>query len=112
VEGKSNPQIASPLREWSVQDLIEAGEALEGIEDHPAFQVIDRVLKECHAVVVSTLVVAPASENVGALNKQLGLAYGLEAFPDVIATVREKAEIARAARQAAVERADAERQEA
>jgi hypothetical protein len=112
VEGKSNPQIAAAIREWSIAELIDAGEAIKGIEDNPGFQVLARVFGICRESALNTLVDHPASENVGNINKQLGRAEGLGALPDVLATVREKAKLARAARQAAVERADAERQEA
>lgn len=109
-EGKSNPEIAVALKKWSVDELIAAGEAVEAIEESPAYQTIARVFAECRDGAYESLVIGKGSESLGAINKQLGLAQGLGILPDVIATVREKAEIARAARQAAAERADAERQ--
>lgn len=110
MEGQSNPEIAEVVKLWSNDDLIAAGEALEGIEDHPAWQVLTRALIESRTKTLDTLARAKPTESVGALNKYLGLAYGIGTFFDAIPTLREKAAKVRVERERAAERADAERQ--
>lgn len=111
MEGKESQQLAALVDRWSIAERIDAGKALEGIEDNPGVRVLLDLVAEARETAFFRLTHGN-TEAVGALNKQLGFVNGLEVLPDAIATIRAKAEAAEEKRAAAAEAADAERQEA
>lgn len=111
AQSVGSTQLGAVLAEWSVEDRVRAGEALEGLEEHPGYQAIVRLLKESYELALVQLIHAPhATDNAAALQKQLGIVKGLGFLDSAIPTIREAAESARAERDAAAEAADAERQ--
>lgn len=105
-------QLGAVLAGWSVGELIDAGEAVADLEEHPGFKVLTRLLREARESAMVSLIHAPrATENAAALQKQLGLVKGLDALTFAVPTICEKAEKAKQIRQTAAEAADAERQE-
>lgn len=111
AERVGSTQLGGVLNEWSIAELIDAGQAIEDLETHPGFKVLLRVLDESEKFALVSLIHAPhATENVAALQKQLGIVKGLQTVRVALPTIREKAAEAQAERNAAAERADAERQ--
>lgn len=108
--GSKSEQLAALLSEWSVQDRIDAGKAMEGIEEHPGVQVLLRLVEEAREIAFFRLTHG-STEAVGKLNKDLGFVNGVEVLPDGIETIRFKAAEAQAKRDKAAEQADRERQE-
>jgi hypothetical protein len=111
MEGRQSQQIAAHLSTFSVDEKLEAGRAIEGIEDHPGVRVLLDTLAGMRETAFFRLTHGN-TEAVGKLNKDLGFVNGLEVLPDAIETIRAEAKLAQAHRDAAAEAADAERQEA
>ena len=113
MESPAGLQLDALLRERTIAERIAAGKAVEGVEGHPGIKAVLEVLSEAREYALRTLIHAPrTTENVAAVQKQLGVVQGLEAVLEVIPAIRRAAENAQSERDAAVEAADAERQEA
>lgn len=108
VGSRSEP-LAALLSGWSVQERIDAGKAIEDIEDHPGVQVLLKLVQEAREVAFFRLTHG-STEAVGKLNKDLGFVNGLEVLPDALVTIREKAQEAQRVRDDAAKHADEERQ--
>ena len=102
-------QLGAALQGWTISEKIDADEALKDLEQHPGYKALVRLLDEARESALVTLIHAPrTTDNAAALQKQIGLVKGLEAFKVAIPTIREKARDARIEREAAVKAADAE----